>query len=358
MISTVRIINIGFALLSASLMSCRAPVKYYSTGDFEKVPKIDAHFHYLTTNGRFIEFATTQLFSLVSPNVDSEMPADEQWNISKEVMKAYPRGIAFLSTFSADSFNTPGFSSRVIANIEKCRDQGARGVKIWKNIGMELRDPSGRYVMADDPAFDFLFSYLEMKRIPVLAHLGEPRNCWLPAEEMTDDGDRDYYRSHPQYYMYLHPEMPSYDMQIKARDHLLEKYPELVLVGAHLGSLEWNVDELASRFDRYPDFSVDMAARIGHLRNQSETNRDKVRRFMVTYQDRILYGTDTEVHDDMMEDFDQVAWDIRKGWMNDWIYLATDSTIQEVRGLRLPAEVIDKIYFKNAIRCYHLDVNK
>jgi len=358
MTKMIWILKFGWSVLIAGLMSCNAPVKYYTAGDFEQVPKIDAHFHYLTTNGRFIEFATTQLFSLVSPNVDSEVPIDIQWSIAEAVLKSYPRGIAFLSTFSADSFSSAGFSSYAIARIEKCRGQGASGVKIWKNIGMVLKNPAGIYVMADDPGFAPIFEYMEKHKIPLLAHLGEPRDCWLPEEEMTDWGDKAYYKSHPQYHMFLHPEMPSYDEQIKARDHLLEMYPDLVFVGAHLGSLEWNVDELAKRFVRFPNFSVDMAARIGHLRNQSKINRQRVRQFMIDYQDRILYATDTEVHDAVLTDFDKTAWNIRRGWMNDWIYLATDSIVEDVQGLKLPAEVIDKIYYKNAKRCYNLEMNK
>jgi predicted TIM-barrel fold metal-dependent hydrolase len=348
----------GCLVVLTLFVGCHTPERFYSAGDFEKVPKIDAHFHYLTTNGRFIDFATTQLFSLVSPNVESGVPIDTQWSIAMAVMKTHPRGIAFLSTFPAEGVTRTGFAAGVVANIKECRRQGASGVKIWKNIGMEIRDDNGRYIMADDPRFEPIFSWMEKSRIPLLAHLGEPRDCWLPEEEMTDWGDRIYYRNHPQYHMFLHPEMPSYDDQIRARDHLLGLHPGLVFVGAHLGSLEWSVDELARRFDRYPNFFVDMAARMGHLRNQSKENWERVRRFMITYQDRILYGTDTEVYDSVLEDFDKAAWSIRNGWLNDWIFLATDSTVQDVQGLKLPAEVIDKIYFRNAKRCYLLEMNK
>ena len=63
-------------------------------------------------------------------------------------------------------------------------------------------------------------------------------------------------------------------------------------IGAHLGSLEWNVDELARRLDKFPNMAVDMAARITHLQFQSATNWQKVHDFMIKYQDRLLYATD------------------------------------------------------------------
>ena len=68
---------------------------------------------------------------------------------------------------------------------------------------------------------------------------------------------------------------------------------------------------------------------------------------MIKYQDRILYGTDFEVHDEPGLDSEKVRANLYKGWLDQWIFLATDSTLA-VKGLKLPREVIDKIYFKNA----------
>jgi len=232
-------------------------------------------------------------------------------------------------------------------------DRGASGIKIWKNIGMELKDQNERYVMADDQEFEPVFKYLEENKIPLLAHLGEPRNCWLPEDEMTVAGDRSYYKNNPQYHMYLHPEMPSYEDQINTRDNLLEKYPDIIFIGAHLGSLEWNVDELSKRLDKYPNLKVDMAARIGHLRNQSAEDWDRVRNFLIKYQERILYATDMSVSDVNLQDFNTKTESMYQHWMNDWLYLATDTTLYDIKGLMLPKEVIDKIYYENAEFLFH-----
>ena len=110
--------------------------------------------------------------------------------------------------------------------------------------------------MIDDPRFDSLFAFLEKNRVPVVGHLGEPRNCWLPVNQMTVKGDISYFTQWPVYHMYKHPEMPSYEDQISARDNMLAKHPTLTFVGAHLGSLEWNVDSLAARLDRFPNMAV------------------------------------------------------------------------------------------------------
>ena len=97
---------------------------------------------------------------------------------------------------------------------------------------------------------------------------------------MTTDNDREYFKEHPQYHMYLHPEMPSYEDQIKARDNFVAAHPKLRFVGAHLGSLEYDVDRIAAFLDRFPNANVDMAARMSQVQYQSVRDPEKVREFL------------------------------------------------------------------------------
>jgi predicted TIM-barrel fold metal-dependent hydrolase len=345
----IRISSTGTATVAllVLLISCSYPDLYYSAGDFEKTPKIDAHFHYLTMDSQYMKFASSLNFRLLNPNWDGEYSIDEQLKISVVIQHSFPHDFSFFGTFSADSFGKPGFAGSTIERIRYCLKEGAAGIKIWKNIGMVLKDRDGRFVMIDDPAFSPVFEYLEKNKIPVMGHLGEPKDCWLPENEMIDPGAVSYFKAHPQYYMYLHPEAPSYMAQINSRDSVLRRYPELDFIGAHLASLEWSFDELAKRFDEFPNLKVDMAARMGPILYHAGMDRNKVRDFMIKYQDRLLYGTDFEVHDEPGLDKEKVKENLRKGWLDHWIFLATDSTLS-VRGLKLPKEVIDKIYFKNA----------
>ncbi len=336
-------------------MGCNnKPDGYYSASDFGKVAKIDAHFHYDTPDIRYLQFADSLNFSLISPNVDAGMPINKQLEITTAIKRQYPNKFAFLGTFSVDSFNNADFGQQTIAQIKKCMAEGASGIKIWKNIGMVLMDTTDRFVMADDPAFNMIFDYLEKNNIPLLTHLGEPKNCWLPLNEMTVDNDRRYYERHPEYHMYLHPEAPSYEDQIDIRDNLLKKYPDLNHAGAHLGSLEWSVDEIAKRLDQFPNFNIDMAARLIHLQFQSLAEREKVRDFMIKYQDRIMYATDVTL-DGKNTNYTDIVEGLRSTWTDHWLFLATDSVIavadvggREVKGLQLPRGVIDKVYYKNA----------
>ena len=185
-----------------------------------------------------------------------------------------------------------------------------------------------------------------------MGHLGEPKNCWLPIEEMTVNNDKGYYSDHPQYHMYKHPDLPSYEEQIAARDRMLGKNPNLIFMGAHLGSLEWSVDELAKRLDKFPNMSVDIAARIGQLFFQTKEDREKVRAFFIKYQDRILYATD--LGDQGKQEPIEKQSEMHKVWLRDWEYFTSENVMKselisgEFQGLHLPKGVIDKVYLKNA----------
>lgn len=331
--------------------SCSTDMKYYSSDDFARVSKTDAHFHYLTTDERYIAFAESLNFRLVTPVWEGEVPIDTQLAISALIYSRHPGSYRFFTSFHTENILEPDFAGSAIAYIESAMKKGAAGVKIWKNIGMSLVRPDSTFIMADDSLLSPVFRYLENNGIPVIAHLGEPRNCWLPIDSMDDKGDAAYYRDNPQYHMYLHPEYPSYGEQIRAIENILAKYPRLDYTGAHLASLEWSVEEIAGRLDRFPNLRVDLAARMGHIIRQSEQDYDRVRSFFIRYQDRIVYGTDDEVHDEEGIDPDEVMAALCKGWLNHWNYLATDSG-ENCRGLKLPRGVIDKIYFKNTQRYF------
>jgi hypothetical protein len=230
---------------------------------------------------------------------------------------------------------------------------------VWKNIGMSLRDGRGKLVMVDDARLDGLFAGLEQRKAMVLGHQGEPHNCWLPIERMTVNNDREYFKAHPAYHMYLHPEMPGYEEQMAARDRLLAKHPGMRFVGVHLASLEWDVDRLAAFLDAHPGASVDVAARIGQLQYQSQRDRERVRRFFVKYQDRLMYGSDlAQSAQSNAQDDAAFAADLDTVWRRDWRYFVTADTFAvpeldgQVRGLALPRAVVDKLYRLNAEKAY------
>jgi predicted TIM-barrel fold metal-dependent hydrolase len=364
-------LGVGALLLTASvlLVGAAPPPAGYSEADFAKVAKFDAHVHANVEDPRFLEIARRDRFELLSINVDYPdfPPLAEQAKIAQQMRAADSRTFHFATTFSMEGFGTPGWTERANGTLDAAFARGAVAVKVWKNIGMVATDPGGKRVFLDDPRFDGVMRHLEARGMPLIAHQAEPKNCWLPLDQMTTENDRSYFREHPEYYMYLHPEEPSYEALMAARDRFVGRHPKLAFDGAHMASLEWSVDELARFFDRYPNAVVDLAARMSNLQVQSNADVAKVRAFFIKYQDRILYGTDlTDSPPDpaaraqnppATNDF---AREADRVWRADWRYLATplaqrvDAIGADAKGLDLPRTVIDKIYWKNARRFFRL----
>ena len=191
------------------------------------------------------------------------------------VTRAARGRVSWCTTFDPFKFRSPNFAAETIRQLDRDFRNGAVAVKIWKNIGMELRTPEGNFVMPDDPAFVPIYRAIAARNKTLIAHVAEPNSCWQPLN--TASPDYDYYKAHPEWYMYGKPDHPSKARILEARDHLLAQNPELRVVGAHLGSMEVDLDELAGRFDRYPNFTVDTAARVIYLALQP---RDKMRAFL------------------------------------------------------------------------------
>jgi predicted TIM-barrel fold metal-dependent hydrolase len=331
-----------------------------------KMPKIDAHAHlggmspgHLRAFVAFLEKYNLRWLNICVGGMDWGR-LSRQIGSAQALHAAHPDRIAWATSFTVTNWGQPEWAKAANATIDDGFAGGAVAVKIWKDVGMVLKDPDGKYVMADDPRLDPVFSALASRNRTLVAHLGEPRNCWLPVDQMTVDGDRRYFAAHPEYHGLLHPEIPNYQAQIAARDRMLERHPNMRVVGCHLGSLEYDVDELAKRLDKYPNFAVDLSARIVHLQIQP---RDKVRAFLVKYQDRLLYGTDVQFgRGPGGEGSDPAKALARLGatYESDATWFATDQelALENVRagltsrGVALPGPVLRKIYYENAKQWY------
>jgi predicted TIM-barrel fold metal-dependent hydrolase len=337
---------------------------YYSEEDFKEILKIDSHIHIGSNNGVFEGQAADDNFILITLGVDHGDSANirsQQENATFSASK-FPGRVFYGPTFLFDTagWGTDTWGKKIIAQLQKDISGGAITVKIWKNIGMTVRDRNGKFIMADDPGLDPVIEFIKTRGLPVTGHLGEPRNCWLPLDQMTVSSDSSYFARNPHYHMFLHPEYPTYEDQINARDNLLVKHPDLIFIGCHLGSLEWNVDSLAKRLDRFPNMAVDMSARICHLQYQSAQDHKRIRDFCIKYQDRLLYGTDTGYSGS--NNPERFKTGMHETWLDDWKYFVTDSEMTSDKfrgsftGLKLPKEVVDKIYRLNAIKWYKLDI--
>ncbi|MEX0680206.1 MAG: amidohydrolase family protein [Balneolales bacterium] len=322
---------------------------YYTVDDFLSVEKIDTHVHIDTPHPIMVEQAIQDNFRLSLVNRDNPaIPFRYQREVAIDLKNQYPDEVSFLTTFTMEGWEDPDWVENTIDYLEDSFSKGAIGVKIWKNIGMVEKDENGEFIMVDHPQLDPIFEYLAENGKPVLGHIGEPKNCWLPLEEMTVNNDRDYFENNPQYHMYLHPEYPSYEEIIEARNNMLDKHPDLVFIGAHLASLEWSVEEMSEHLDKYPNLALDMAHRVSHLQYLTQQDREKVRDFFIKYQDRFVYSTDLAHREG--EDPVEVQQLVRDTWRADWEFFVTDNTLEvwqvdgAFQGLKLPKVVVDKLF--------------
>jgi predicted TIM-barrel fold metal-dependent hydrolase len=252
---------------------------------------IDAHIHYAGDHPAVLQLLDALNLKLL--NVAVAHAVGEGWREHAKEFSAlaqqHPDHYAWCTTFEPPTFphDARAYADAVIADLEADFAEGAVACKVWKNIGMDIRRPSGEFVMVDDPLFNPIYEYLAGKGRPALMHIGEPLACWQPLD--ADNPHAGYYRQHPQWYMGDKDAYPSHGELIAARDRVLARHSDLNVIGAHLGSLEYDVGELAARLDRYPNFAVDTSARLRDLMQQ---DTGTVRAFFLGYSDRILFGTD------------------------------------------------------------------
>ena len=322
--------------------------------------KVDAHIH---VNGdteaclSLFERLDVKLFSVCVAHSRDDWRAERA--IYQPLTTVHPERYAWCTTFDLPDFGRISwmrdYAERVIAELEQDFAAGAIACKVWKNVGMEIREPSGEFLMIDDPLFDPIFDYLARNDIPALMHLGEPLACWQPLDENRPHYG--YYSQHPEWHMYTKPDYPSHQQIIDARDHMLARHPKLRVVGAHLGSLEYDVAEIAKRLDAYPNFAVDTSARMNDLAIQDP---ETVRQFLTAYAGRVLWGTDTVARDPLSEmpEEERAAKVARfeAVYRREFAYYETEETFtvanREVRGLGLQADVLDKLYHENAAAWY------
>jgi predicted TIM-barrel fold metal-dependent hydrolase len=342
----------GMLLAQSSAQSTSMPPP-----GFERLRKIDVHSHIyedIPAVNAMLRRINLRVVNISNPGTDGYLAFMHRFNAA--LVKRHPDIFSFASTFDLTTRDQPDYGARVAKALDETFAQGAVMVKIWKEVGLELKRPDGTFLLPDDAIFDPVYAHLESRRKPLLAHLAEPREAWLPLDPKSVHYG--YYSKNPQWHLYGKPQYPSHARLMDARDHILAKHPGLVVIGAHIGSLEYDVDEVAKRLDRYPNFHVEVSARTRDLTRQPPA---KVRAFFLKYQDRIMYGVDRSwrpyrTPEVTPTDADRAnfAADLEAQYRRDWAYYAGAGAIDyggdTAEGLALPNPVLEKFYWKNAER--------
>lgn len=342
----------GINVSAADTVTVSGPFAAEELAKFRVLGAIDTHTHVFGADPSFIAMLQKLNLHILDILVVDDMgpkprSLDTERREAMSLIRA-SHGYAILCTsFDPFSFNHPGYAQTVIAGLNKDFTDGAIAVKLWKNVGMEIKDSSGHYLMPDNPVFAPIWKDIADHNKTLVAHVADPDSGWLPPNPASPDYQ--YYRDNPGAYMYGKAGVPSKAEILTARDHLLEANPKLRVVGAHLGSMESNLKELGQHLDKYSNFAVDIAARMPYFEMYP---RDTMIAFITRYQDRLIYGTD---NDFTAGSHDSIGH-LESVYANDWRYFATSDTLsykgKNLQGLALPEPILRKIFHDNAVKWF------
>ena len=243
----------------------------------------------------------------------------------------------------------PNFGINEAKRLEEAAKLGVRGVKVFKSLGLTIKDKTGKIVPVDDPRLDPIWAKCGELKIPVMVHVSDPKAFFTPIDEHNERYDE--LAAHPEWSFYG-DNFPSKEEILAQRNRVLAKHPHTIFIGAHMGNLPEDLGTVSMWLEQYPNFYVDVDARISELGRQPYT----ARKFMINYQDRILFGTDTSP--------DAKAYSVYYRFLetdDEYIDPAEGHHLQGrwmIYGLYLPDEVLEKIYYKNAMKILNSSLYK
>ena len=305
-----------------------------------KFPFIDIHSHHWEVTPEYVDKLVREMDSInLQVLVNLSGGTGEHLKHTLAVMKGrYPDRFVVFANMSFDDLNTPGFGKRQAERLEQDVKNGAHGLKIFKNFGMDLKYANGERVHVDDPEFDPVFEKCADLKIPVLIHVAEPsaffdpwdktNERWLELKEFPQ-------RARPP------AKYPPFETLMAERNHLFAKHPRTNFIAAHLAFHGNDLERLGKLFDNYPNVNVDIAAVLAELGRQPYSAHD----FLVKYQDRVLMGKD-------IYDVNEYKWYFRALETRDeyFEYYRKRHAFWRIYGFQVPDEVLKKVYYKNALR--------
>jgi len=272
----------------------------------------------------------------------------------------YPGRFLEYMNLDYSDWDAPDFATRAVKQVERGAALGAAGLKEYKRLGLYLHDKAGKLIHIDDPKLDGVWRRCGELGLPISIHVADPRAFWqplLPSNERWDE-----LQDHPSWWFGDPTRYPPREELLAALDRVIGRHPETTFVSVHFGANAEDVDWVDAALDRHPNMWIDLAARIPEI---GRHDPDRVRRFFIKHQDRILFATDLSVGDELVlgsggsgpppTDADAVDF-----FAKHWRWLETrDEHFQHmtpiqgrwtISGIGLPVDVLRKVYFENARR--------
>ncbi|MCC6163040.1 MAG: amidohydrolase [Acidobacteria bacterium] len=258
---------------------------------------------------------------------------------------ASPGRLVIFGNIDFSRIDEPTFAADHVTMLERAHARGMAGVKIFKSLGLTIKDRSGRVVPIDDPRIDPIWEACGRLRIPVLIHSSDPVAFFQPIDEKNERWLQ--LKRHPDW-SFHGPGFPAREEVLAQRDRMVAKHPKTTFIAAHLGDNGEDLAALARRLERHPNMVVDLSAREAEMGRQPYT----ARAFLIRWQDSVLFGTDRypgrpdqprhRLYYRLLETSDEYFkyYDHPFPTTGEW----------RVYGLHLPDDVLRKIYQSNADR--------
>jgi predicted TIM-barrel fold metal-dependent hydrolase len=314
--------------------------------DKPKYPVIDVHNHLgkLELTVKYLaEMRTAGVIKCVSLDGRSK---DDFFKEHLKVSQSFSKD-EILVFFRPDftKIDEPDFGNKEAQRLEEAVSLGVRGLKISKVLGLTARDKTGKLVSVDDTRIDPIWAKCGELGIPVMVHVSDPKAFFTPINQYNERYDE--LGAHPNWSFYG-DKFPSKNEILEQRNRVIKKHKNTIFIGAHMGNLPEELHVVSQWLEDMPNFYVDIDARISELGRQPRT----ARKFLIKYQDRILFGTDTppkarayrlyyrflETDDEYIDP--SAAHHLQGRWM--------------IYGVYLPDEVLEKIYNKNALKIFSM----
>ena len=316
-----------------------------------RFPVVDAHNHL----GRWLtgEWAAPDVGELLALMEDSNIHAivnlDGRWGDDLEANlerydRAHPGRFATLCQLDWREAASPGFAERLVGSLRRSRDRGAKGVKVWKDLGLHLRDDRGELLMPDDPRLSDMWDAAGELGLPIVVHVADPLAFFEPLDATNERVEE--LLDHPDWWFGDRDRFPPFERIIEALEAVVAAHPRTTFIGVHVGCYAEDLSWVGRMLDTYPNFNVDIAARIPELGRQPRA----ARALMTTHPDRVLFGTD-----DFPPNRDTYAIHFRFLETDDEHFPYSPDEVPPqgrwaISGLGLPDDVLRAVYAENARR--------
>lgn len=255
----------------------------------------------------------------------------------ESVKKHYPNRFVVFANVDFEGVGKDGWSEKAAAQLEEDIKNGAKGLKIYKSLGLRYKDTDGNRVAIDDPRLDPIWAKCGELGVPVLIHAADPKSFW---DEMDSDNERWLeLKTHSRRKRSATDPAP-WEQIIAEQHRMFKKNPNTKFINAHMGWYANDLGKLGELLDETPNMNVGIAAVIAELGRQPQN----AKAFFIKYQDRILFGKDSWKPEEfptyfrVLETADEY-----------FPYYKKYHAFWAMYGLDLPDDVLKKVYYKNAL---------